>query len=327
MIDWNSGDTSGPSGRPFEERPMSWRAALPVAAASADEGRPPMATAPFDGDQARAYQEAWARHLGLEVEVTDSMGMKFRLIPPGEFTMGSLADEAGRRQWEGPRHRVQISRPFYLSTFLVTQEEYEEVQGANPSFFRDQRRPQGDVTWDTTIIVEVVRSWEGERRPVECVSWKDAVSWCRRLSASKGPTYRLPTEAEWEYACRAGCADRWSCGDALRLAEYAWFEESASRTTHPVGEKSPNAWGLYDMHGNVREWCLDWFDSRYAAQSPTIDPRGTPSGLARVLRGGAWNADAAACRSAARHYHAPTYRDFATGFRVAFVPPERPEPS
>ncbi len=317
MVDWYSGATGGPSRWHLEKAPVR-RSPLPVATTA--KTQPPLAEAPFRVAEARERQEAWARDLGVEAQVTNTLGMVLRFIPPGEFTMGSPEGEGERRFWEGPEHRVRITRPFYLGAFAVTQEEFAEVQGANPSYFRDYRRPQGPVTWDTATIVEAVRDWEGERRPVESVSWEEAAAWCRRLSAREGQTYRLPTEGEWEYACRAGSEGGWCCEGAARVGEYAWFGDNAGGTTHAVGEKCPNAWGLYDVHGNVWEWCADWFSSRYYVQSPSLDPAGPRSGRARVLRGGGWSSDAANCRSAARDYYAPHVRDRSLGFRVVLVP-------
>ena len=169
--------------------------------------------------------------------ITNSIGMKLVLIPAGEFLMGSPESDSDAPDEEKPQHKVRISKPFYLGVTEVTQEQYERVMGENPSRFK------GDP-----------------QRPVEKVSWEDAVAFCRKLSEKEGRTYRLPTEAEWEYACRAGSQTKWSFGDDdSALKEYAWYLDNADSTTHPVAQKKPNAWGLYDMHGNVWEWCQDWY--------------------------------------------------------------------
>ncbi len=183
--------------------------------------------------------------------------MELRLIPAGEFTMGSPRSEKGRGDNEH-QHRVRVTKPFYLSVYEVTQAEYEKVMGANPSYFK------------------------GANRPVNEVSWDDATEFCKRLSAKEGKTYRLPTEAEWEYACRAGTATQYSFGgDGAKLGDRAWYRRNSDDNLHPVGEKKPNAWGLHDMHGNAREWCQDRYDLEYYWESPVDDPQG-PSSVTRL---------------------------------------------
>ena len=206
------------------------------------------------------------------------MEMVLVLIPPGEFLMGSPDSDALAGGSEKPQHRVQISEPFYLGMCEVTQEQYRRVTGENPS------RYKGDA-----------------QRPVERVSWNDAVEFCRQLSDTEGREYRLPTEAEWEYACRAGSTTKWCFGDSTAgLEDYAWYSANSGGQTHPVGQKSPNAWGLHDMHGNVYEWCADWYGPGYYRNSPPYDPIGAASGSDRVRRGGCWAGDAGRCRSASR---------------------------
>jgi formylglycine-generating enzyme required for sulfatase activity len=211
------------------------------------EADPPLAVAPFDSDQAKALQKAWADHLDTPVQITNPLGMKLNLIPPGEFAMGSPKSEPGR--WDDEtQHLVKITKPFYLSAHEVTQAQYEQVMGKNPSYFSVSGNGKGRVSGDTSQL------------PVERVSWNDAVEFCRKLSDEEGVEYRLPTEAEWEYACRAGTTTAYSFGnDVAQLGEYAWYADNSENTSHAVGEKKPNAWGLYDMHGNVWEWCQDWF--------------------------------------------------------------------
>ena len=213
------------------------------------------------------------------MEVTNSIGMKLRLIPAGEFMMGSPGTESYRDDNETP-HRVSITKPFYLGVTEVTQEQYQKVMGTNPS------------------------SFNGPQNPVETVSWAEAVEFCGKLSAmpaekTAGHVYRLPTEAEWEYACCSGTTTAYSFGDdASRLGDYGWFRSNSDSGTHPVGEKKPNAWGLYDMHGGVYEWCQDWYGA-YPSGSAT-DPTGATSGSFRVPRGGSWDFIARDCRSADR---------------------------
>jgi formylglycine-generating enzyme required for sulfatase activity len=241
-------------------------------------------------------------------EIVNSIGMKLRLIPAGEFQMGSTeADD------EKPRHLVTISRPFYLGVYPVTQHEYRQVVKKNPS-----------------------DSSGSERLPVETVSWFDAVEFCNALSRKEGltpfyskkvqtvevhdwngPGYRLPTEAEWEYACRAGTTTRFSFGDDENaLGQYAWYSANSASETHPVGEKKPNAFGLYDMHGNVWEWCWDGYDAHYT-QSPAVDPRGPGMAAHRVIRGGSWGFGPRYTRSASRGRFTPEGRDCYLGFRLA----------
>ena len=213
----------------------------------------------------------------------------------GEFTMGSPGTESDRIDNE-TQHGVSITKPFYLGVTEVTQEQYQKVMGTNPSQFK------------------------GPQNPVEKVSWADAVEFCGKLSAmpaekTSGHVYRLPTEAEWEYACRSGTTTAYGFGDdASRLGDYGWFDGNSDSKTHPVGEKKPNAWGLYDMHGNVWEWCQDWYGD-YPSGSAT-DPTGATSGSFRVGRGGSWNNFARSCRSAYRNRSAPGDRYDGLGFRV-----------
>jgi formylglycine-generating enzyme required for sulfatase activity len=193
---------------------------------------------------------------------TNSIGMKFVLIPAGEFTMGSPENEQGRDSNE-PQHKVKITKPFYMQTTEVTQAQWKAVMGNNPSYFK------------------------GNDLPVETVSWDDAQEFIKKLSAKEGVKYRLPTEAEWEYACRAGSTTKFYFGeDESKLDEYAWYHNNSDGKTHPVGQKKPNAWGLYDMHGNVWEWCQDWYGADYYKNSPAEDPQGPASAESRVLRGG-----------------------------------------
>ena len=197
---------------------------------------------------------------------------------------------------ERPVHKVTISRPFYLGKYLVTQEQWQAVRGpSNPS------------------------SHKGSEHPVENVSWPDCRKFIEALNA-KPPAatgrFRLPTEAEWEYACRAGSSTRYSFGDsAADLGRYAWFDGNAEENSHAVGLKQPNAWGLYDMQGNLWQWCADWYGGDYYKGSPGTDPSGPPSGQYRVQRGGAWLFGPDFCRSAARSFGGSSYS--IGGFRVA----------
>jgi len=253
-------------------------------------------------ENAVAAQKECSQRLGLSVEITNSIGIKLKLIPPGEFLMGSQAF--------GPQHKVRITKPFYLGVYEVTQQQYEKVMGATPSYFSTGGGGADRVSGKDT-----------SGNPVEAVSWRDTVEFCKRLSAREGKTYRLPTEAEWEYACRAGTTTRWSFGDdPASLGEYAWHRGNSDKKTHPVGKKKPNVWGLYDMHGNVSEWCADRYDRNYYAVSPTEDPLGPERSLNGVFRGGGWSGFPWYCRSACRSWDSPVIRYNFLGFRVAAVP-------
>ena len=228
----------------------------------------------------------------LRKEITNSIGMEFVLIPDGAFLMGSTDGASDER----PVHQVTLSQPFYLGKYPVTQAQWELVMRENPSHFT------GDPN-----------------RPVECVSWLDVQTFLQGMQAREsGVTYRVPTEAEWEYAVRAGTTTHYSFGDdAAQLGEHAWYDENSGNTTHPVGKKKPNPWGLYDMHGNVREWVQDWYAKDYYQNSPTSDPEGPTTGEHRVLRGGSWIVGGQLLRSAARLRLDPGNRFVSFGFRLA----------
>ena len=293
------------------------------------------AAAPFAAGRSRSLQERFARQSGLPLEITNSIGMKLVLIPSGEFDMGSTdemiendchthsADEwyLDRVGLEWPMHHVRITQPLYLGVYDVTQEQYERVMRENPSYFSPTGGGKDQVAGRNT-----------RRYPVECVSFDDALAFCRRLSilpdeTIAGRAYRLPSEAEWEYACRAGNPGRcyFSVGskptaaafDEQHAINFAWYEWGGS--THEVGQRSPNAWGLYDMNGNVFQWCQDVFARNYFSQSPVNDPPGPADGYFRVNRGGGahgWYFS----RSAFRQFSPPTWHFMDLGFRVCFLP-------
>ena len=227
---------------------------------------PPLAVAPFDSSTAQQHQQDWADCLGISVETTNSIGMKLKLIPPGEFLMGSPESEKGRHDNE-KQHRVKITRGFYLGIHEVTQREWKSVMGTEP--------------WKGEPSVA-----EGTDYPAVFVSWEDATEFCRKLSAKEGTTYRLPTEAEWEYSCRSGTTTTYSCGaHDSSLAGYArtgFGDEPNEKYAFRVGQQKPNPWGLYDMHGNVWEWCADWLGYGYFATSRVEDPQGPISAQTRA---------------------------------------------
>jgi formylglycine-generating enzyme required for sulfatase activity len=231
----------------------------------------------------------------------NSIGIELKLLPAGAFMMG----EAGGDKDEIP-HEVTLTKPFYIGVYEVTNAQWKRVMGTEPS------------------------KWKDADCPVETVSWDDANEFCRRLSALPeeklaGRGYRLPTEAEWEYACRAGTTTRWSFGDdESRLGDHAWFDGNSGNRTHPVGKKKPSAWGLFDMHGNVWEWCSDWYGDY--AKGVVTDPQGPSGGSSRVLRGGGgdWSLADEFCRSATRARVDSSYRDNFLGFRLALSPSGEP---
>jgi hypothetical protein len=217
----------------------------------------------------------WAKEI-----VHEATGIEMVFIPAGEFLMGSPPTQAGRDNRDEAQHHVRITRPFYMGKYEVTQGEWQKVIGNNPSTFKGS-----------------------DRLPVEQVSWNGCQAFCQRA----GSGLRLPTEAEWEYACRAGTQTRYLSGDAdSTLDDCAWYTVNSGNRTHPVGQKRPNAWGLYDMQGNVLEWCADY----WYRESPGV-------GTARVRRGSCWGGGPRDCRSGSSDRASPDHTDYNNGFRVA----------
>ena len=237
----------------------------------------------------------------LAVDLGGGVKLEMVLIPAGEFMMGSPDSDKDTHANEKPQHRVRITKPFYLGKYLVTQEQWQAVTG----------NPRGTV--------------KGPKNPVESVSWDDCQEFLKRLHEKVGERrFQLPTEAQWEYACRAGSTTRYYFGDKeSELGEYAWYRKNSKTTSHPVGEKKPNAWGLYDMYGNVWEWCADRYGEEYYTHSPTDEPAGPEEGAGRVVRGGSWDAPATRCRSARRSPFNPRRGDYLLGLRVVLVPVEK----
>ncbi|MCU0918532.1 MAG: formylglycine-generating enzyme family protein, partial [Planctomycetes bacterium] len=257
--------------------------------------------------EAQDRQRRAVSELGLPLEVkTARTGILFRLIPAGSFTMGSpraeqdMVVKAGvdRKVVEDEtQHQVTLTKPFYCGKYEVTQGQWEMVCGSNPSYFKNA----------------------GRDAPVENVIWEECQTFLQKLCQMEGVaegTYRLLTEAQWEYACRAGSTSAYRFGDSdSGLGEYAWYDRNSGATTHPVGQKRPNGWGLHDMHGNVWEWCQDWYGEYASGSVP--DPLGPASGVDRVSRGGSWFHDARFCRSADRSRIPPGDRYISLGFRLA----------
>jgi formylglycine-generating enzyme required for sulfatase activity len=217
---------------------------------------------------------------------TNSIGVEFVLIPAGKFTMGADSKTEESYPFEEHRHEVTITKNFYIGRYEVTQKQWEKVMGSNPS------------------------SFQHPDNPVENVTFEDVQAFIQRLNAMEKTTkYRLPTEAEWEYAARAGSKATYFFGnDESELEQYAWYEKNSEGRPHPVGQKKPNAWGLYDMLGNINEYVNDWFTEDYYSQSPAVDPTGPKSGT-RLKRGGSWFGPPRHNRLAFRDGIGPTHSD------------------
>lgn len=302
---------------------------------------PAPAIAPFDAAQAKAHQQAWAKHLSVPVEYTNSIGMKFRLIPPGEFLMGSTPEEIEealkgtgdvaywreRINSEAPQHKVILTQPLYVGVTEVTQSQYEQVMGSNPSYFSATGKGK-----------DLVANMKTGNHPVESVSWLDAAEFCSKLSQQErlkpfylrsgeivtpleGTGYLLPTEAQWELACRAGTTTRfWSGDEDQDLVSVGWIGGSAGGHTHAAGKLRANPFGLFDVHGNVREWVQDSWDPAFYGKFQNGDSVDSynpfPAASERVTRGGDWLIGHSGCRSSARVPRESSYRDRHIGFRA-----------
>ena len=250
----------------------------------------------------KGQEKFLATRLNAPIDLPDGVTMEVVWIKRGTFMMGSPSSEPGRSSNEGPQHEVTISRGFYLGKYEVTQGEWESVMGTTP--------------WAGEWGVR-----ESSENPAVYISWEDVQGFIAKLNAAGEDVYRLPTAAEWEYACRAGENTRWSFGDdESELGEYAWCEDNACDVgecyARAVGTKKPNPWGLYDMHGNVWEWCEDWYEEDYYSSSSRVDPTGPSDGSYRIGRGGSFGFRAQHTRSAFRSYYSPLHRDYDVGFRL-----------
>jgi sulfatase modifying factor 1 len=333
---------------------------IQLASAVSGQSRPALLTAPFDESAAKTAQRWWAEGLKIPVDPTNSIGMKLVVVPAGEFFMGSAplqihqvrrGDPTFRKEWgrqEQPQHHVQVSRPFLLGTYEVTRGQFREFVRSTQYVTDAQRDGKGGMGFDAAtgeFKQDPHFNWQNpgfvqsDDQPVVNVSWNDAIAFCQWLSGKEKLVYRLPSEAEWEYACRAGTTTLYSYGDdpeglstAGNVADSTAREKFSKWTgisgrdghvfTAPVGSFRPNAFGLFDMHGNVWEWCRDWFEESYYAKAPEKDPTGPATGTVRVFRGGSWYDAASLCRSAFRYWDVPTYRDYFLGFRVAVDLPQ-----
>lgn len=309
---------------------------------------------PFSSAEAAKRQQETSAAIGLPIEMTNSIGMKFQLIPAGEFMMGSSETDREGQNDEFPAHRVRITEPFYLGNYEVTRGQFRkfiDATGYKTDAERDGRGGWGytgndarpfkrapEFTWSHTGFEQ------DDEHPAVNVSWNDAVAFCKWLSRVDNEVYRLPTEAEWKYACRAGTETPWHHGDNPEgLAKVGNVSDATSNEkfsewmkvnevdrlkmgtskhvdgfalTAPVGHFEPNAFGLFDMHGNVWEWCEDWDKADYYAESPLEDPRGPERGKSKIRRGGSWLHSPTFARSARRRRYAPDARNSPIGFRV-----------
>jgi formylglycine-generating enzyme required for sulfatase activity len=324
---------------PVLDPPASWvRPPLP----------PPLAVSPFSGEEARRHQERWAKYLGRQVEETNSIGMKLVLIPPGEFMMGlseaqakeylaacdrlyPSSDEYGVRAAaddERPQHHVRITQPYLIGACEVTTAQFRR--------FVDDSRYKTDaersLTGGTGVVAGAEQTRKGfcwrdmgdlkptDEMPALNISWHDALAFCKWTSRKEVRGYRLPTEAEWEFACRAGTESIWFFGeeafDTPLLEKYAWYAKNAGHRPHPVAEKLANPFGLYDVYGNAEEWCNDWYRGDYYSSSPGVDPAGAESGTGRARRSGHFGTTGVWLHSAQRTGGAPANSRWLFGFRV-----------
>jgi len=255
----------------------------------------------------------------ITTKTGEKISFNMVLIPAGNFKMGSPADEAGRKEDEGPQHEVHIDN-FYLCTTEVTIElfmaYYQETVSAKRDFITTEQQNQTEdvdaITGPTPVYGDMTMGYDNQH-PAMGMTWHNAMTFCRWLSKKTGREYRLPTEAEWEYACRAGKTDAYGCvGDPEKLKEFVWYEATADGETSAVAKKKPNAWGLYDMLGNVREWVYDFYSpdayKQAAEKSPAVNPKGPESGQVHVARGGDYSSPPEELRCAARAFEEKWWR-------------------
>ena len=308
--------------KPLARRFQVRRWSREIVKVSLERPEPPHTVAPFNTAEAREHQEAWARYLGVPVETANSIGMKFVIIPPGEFMMGSPDSESDAPSDEKPQHQVRITRPFSLAMHEVTVGQFRQFV-SDTGYKGADEESDGSYTWQAP-------GWEQtDDHPVACVNWNDASEFCKWLSRKEGLSYRLPTEAEWEYACRAGTTSSYYFDDdSGSLGEHAWFGENADLKAQQAGQKKPNPFGLFDMYGNAWEWCGDWYGRDYYAVAPPDDPEGPASEVFRVRRGGSWESGASMVRSSFRAILRPDIRGNSCGFRLArTLAPASPVPA
>jgi formylglycine-generating enzyme required for sulfatase activity len=322
---------------------------------SPDKEPPALARSPYGPVEAGRARERWAEYYAVPPKITNSIALPLLLVPATEFMMGSdepIAELIGKfpdakQQWlkgEYPQHKIHITRPFYLGMYEVRVADFKQFCAATSYKTEAERDGKGGIGYEPAAASPFQQkpkySWRNiglplkDDLPVVNVTWKDAASFCEWLTAKEGKRYRLPTEAEWECACRAGTTGRYCNGDSpdgvvkvCNLADadahtlFPWWNHCVKThdgftTLAPVGKLAPNALGLFDMHGNVAEWCGDWFSDSYYQKSPFEDPPGPETGKLRVSRGGDWDRSALDCRSSSRDWPKPTDRTNYLGFRV-----------
>ena len=296
-------------------------------------------------------QQHWARYFNTEPAIVNSLGMKMVLVPPGTFLMGSPQEEIERlrerraarklkhaRQqiWlerlssEGPQHQVTIDKPYYLGATEVTVGQFRAFVAATGHVTEAEKqgpaasRPHKSNKFSRKSLssADPTTAHTDDTCPITDVSYNDATAFCHWLSEKEAMEYRLPTEAEWEYACRAGSTDTWCFGNLVgTLAEYSWYTGNAGTQPHPVATKKANAFGLFDMHGNVREWCADWYQVDYYRSAPAQAPAGPSTGRFRVIRDGAFDEVAPRMRASSRSWQRPSYFQHNCGFRIALAVP------
>ena len=317
------------------------------------------------GETKEAAKKPAAEPKKITIDLGGGVKMEMTLIPAGEFLMGSSESAEATAEflkknygmsfltadyfkYEHPQHRVRITRPFFLGKYHVTRGQFRQfVMDSGYKTDAENREHPGAIGWDgwdpekKRFGLNVKYSWRNggfeqtDEHPVVYVGWNDGVAFCKWLSKKEGKTYRLPTEAEWEYACRAGTTTRYYSGDDPEtLAKVGDVAEAAYKAkfpdaeftikandgyvfTAPVGQFKPNGFGLFDMHGNAWQWCADWYGEEYYAACPADDPTGQLSGSSRVLRGGSWSVGADRARCAFRYWLAPNDRGDIAGFRVS----------
>ena len=277
------------------------------------ESSPPLAIAPFTPEQAKQHQKAWADHLGIPVEFENSIGMKMVLIPPGEFMMGAPDSDPDAENDEKPQHPAKIAKPYYAAAHEVTVGQFRAFV-AETEYKADAGRAAEDNNWENPGFQQ------SDEHPVTFVSWNDAAAFCEWLGNKEDQEYGLPSEAQWEYACRSGSATRWCFGDDVKeLEQYAWYDEIEGHEPKSVGRNLPNGFQMFDMCGNVWEWCSDSYAIDYSNVSPTDSPSGSSGTLKRVLRGGGFCTQFQSVRSASRSGFEPSFRDITVGFRPVLL--------
>ncbi len=295
---------------------------------------PVPAIAPFETAQAKQHQAVWARHLGKKVEIVNRAGSRLILIPPGAFMMGSTDEQVAEaskvaeetnaeavtkdriKKVERPQHRVVITKPFFMGATEVSVGQFKKF-AAMTGYRTEAEKLAKGATSETYLAPGYPVT---DDSPAAVITWNDAIAYCRWLSELEQATYRLPTEAEWEYACRAGTTTQYSFGDDHQeLVKYGWFNQNSEGRAQAVGIQLPNPFGLHDMHGNLWEWCQDYYDENWYEKSETNDPTGPAVGSQHVIRGGYWPSSASNCRCAHRGRTIPSNRSNHFGFRVALT--------